>query len=458
MNSTPPVAIIGAGIAGLTAADYLKRNNIPFILFEGGKKIAGLATSFRDSDGFTYDFGAHFITNRLADAVGISADCRLVKHYGEAVWIRGKSYNYPFGLAAIPRMSWSFLKGQFKSATQPKSAADWFRSRYGEVLANEVALPLLEAWSGAPADKLAASLGDGLFGGSTFKTLYLKAAGKLTGRAVACGYNKEKPETPSVWHVYPNAGISTVCEKLAENVKDDIRLESPVEAIIVENERVVALQVKGETYPVSAVISTAPANILPKLVRGTKALESFAQFRYRTMVFVNIRLKRRNLLPDTVMCYPESEFPFFRLTEAPISMPWLAPEGKTIITVDIGCEKDDQYWSMDETKLTELCMKHMAGLIPDIQERFIGASVLKTPIAYPIFLAQYEDARKEFEKSTNIDNLLSVGRNGEFSHMFMEDVYWRTQKRVAALIHYLDHNVPLPVPNTAPAQTMAHAD
>ena len=458
MNSTPPVAIIGAGIAGLTAADYLKRNNIPFILFEGGKKIAGLATSFRDSDGFTYDFGAHFITNRLADAVGISADCRLVKHYGEAVWIRGKSYNYPFGLAAIPRMSWSFLKGQFKSATQPKSAADWFRGRYGEVLANEVALPLLEAWSGAPADKLAASLGDGLFGGSTFKTLYLKAAGKLTGRAVACGYNKEKPETPSVWHVYPNAGISTVCEKLAENVKDDIRLESPVEAIIVENERVVALQVKGETYPVSAVISTAPANILPKLVRGTKALESFAQFRYRPMVFVNIRLKGRNLLPDTVMWYPESEFPFFRLTEAPISMPWLAPEGKTIITIDIGCEKDDQYWSMDETKLTELCMKHMAGLIPDIQERFIGASVLKTPIAYPIFLAQYEDARKEFEKSTNIDNLLSVGRNGEFSHMFMEDVYWRTQKRVAALIHYLDHNVPLPVPNTAPAQTMAHAD
>jgi len=456
MNSTQPVAIIGAGIAGLTAADYLKRNNIPFILFEGGKKIAGLATSFRDNEGFTYDFGAHFITNRLADAVGISDDCRLVKHYGEAVWIRGKSYNYPFGLAAIPRMTWSFLKGRFKSTPQPDSAADWFRGRYGEVLADEVALPLLEAWSGAPADKLSASLGEGLFGGSTFKTIYLKTAGKLSGRAVACGYNKEKPETPSVWHVYPNAGISTVCEKLAENVKENIRLESPVEAIIVENERVVALQVKGETYPVSAVISTAPANILPKLVRGTRALESFSQFRYRPMVFVNIRLKGRNLLPDTVMWYPEGQFPFFRLTEAPISMPWLAPEGKTIITVDIGCEKDDQFWNMDETKLTELCMQHMSGLIPDIKERFIGSSILKTPIAYPIFLKQYEDARKEFEKSTNIDNLLSVGRNGEFSHMFMEDVYWRTQKRVAGLIHHLNNNVPLPVPTQAPAENMAH--
>ena len=437
MNSKKPIAIIGAGIAGLTAADFLKKNNVPFVLFEGGKKIAGLATSFRDTDGFTYDFGAHFITNRLANAVGVSADCRLVKHYGEAVWIQGKSYNYPFGLAAIPRMTWSWFKEQFNTSSQkkhPQSAAEWFRYRYGKVLADEVALPLLEAWSGAPADKLSASLGEGLFGGSIFKTIYLKAAGKIMGKAVACGYNKERPETPSVWHVYPTAGISTVCEKLAEKVRDHIRMESPVEAIIVENEEVVAVQVKGERHEVSAVISTAPANILAKLVKGTHKLDAISQFRYRPMVFVNIRLKGRDLLPDTVMWYPEKEYPFFRLTEAPISMPWLAPEGKTIITVDIGCEKDDEIWSMEEGKITELCMQHMMDLIPDIKERFIGSSVLKTPIAYPIFLSEYEKPRQDFGKSTNIPNLLSVGRNGEFSHMFMEDVYWRTQKKVKQLI------------------------
>ena len=36
---------------------------------------------------------------------------------------------------------------------------------------------------------------------------------------------------------------------------------------------------------------------------------------------------------------------------------------------------------------------------------------------------------KSFEQSTNIENLLSIGRNGEFSHMFMEDVYWRTKNK-----------------------------
>jgi protoporphyrinogen oxidase len=39
---------------------------VPFVLYEAGKKIAGLATSFKDAEGFSYDFGAHFITNRLA--------------------------------------------------------------------------------------------------------------------------------------------------------------------------------------------------------------------------------------------------------------------------------------------------------------------------------------------------------------------------------------------------------
>ena len=441
MKTNKPIAILGAGIAGLTAADYLKRNGVPFVLYEAGKKIAGLATTFKDAEGFSYDFGAHFITNRLAKAIGVSSECRLVKHYGEAVWLKGKSYNYPFGLAAIPKMTLSWAAGQFKSllnGKEPDSAAEWFRQRYGVVLADEIALPLLEAWSGAPAEKLSPALGEGLFGGSTAKTLYLKIAGKLTGRAVACGYNKEKPETANVWHVYPKGGVSTLCEKLADGLEDSIKLESPVEAILVENEKVVAIRAKGETQEVSAVISTAPANILAKLVKGTTLLDGVSHFRYRPMVFINMRFEGRSLLPDTVMWFPEKEFIFFRLTEATISMPWLAPEGKTIITVDIGCEKGDEIWNMDEAKLTELCLQHITSVIPDARKRFLGSNVLRTPIAYPIFLKEYEEQRRNFEQSTNIENLLSVGRNGEFSHMFMEDVYWRTQKKVKNLLETMN--------------------
>ncbi len=434
MKNEKPIAIIGAGLAGLTAANYLHRQNVPFVLYEAGKKIAGLAASFKDAEGFSYDFGAHFITNRLAAAIGVSSDCLVVRHYGEAVYLDGKIYDYPFGLLKIPRMTLSGIKSKLaRNGHAPASAAEWFRQSYGAALADEVALPLIEAWSGARAEDLSAAVGESL-PGSIGKTLYLKAASKILGRAVACGYNREMPEKPSVHHVYPEKGVATLCEKLAEGLEDKIKLETPVEEIIVENERVVAVKANGETLEVSAVISTAPANILAKIVRGTTTLENFKAFRYRPMIFVNIKFDGRGLLPDTVLWFPEDEFPFFRLTEATISMPWLAPEGKTIITVDIGCEKGDEFWEMDEEKLTELCLEHLTKIIPDARGKFLGAKVLKTPIAYPVFLNEYEAARKDFEQSSGIENLLSIGRNGEFAHIFMEDVYWRTGKKVRNLI------------------------
>lgn len=436
MNTQKPIAIIGAGMAGLTAANFLRENNVPFILYEAGDRIAGLASTFTTDDGFSNDFGAHFITNRLAEAVGVESECKTVKHYGEAVWLKGKSYNYPFGLIKIPGISISFLKTKLRlliNSKSPDSAAEWFRNRYGDLLANDIALPLIEAWSGAPAEKLASAVGESL-PTSIVNTLYLKAASLISGRAVACGYNREMPEKPSVWHVYPKDGVATLCRKLAEGLEDSIRLCSPVQEILVKNEKVIGVRVGGKEQEVSAVISTAPANILARLVKGSVALEGISRFRFRPMIFINMRLEGRNILPETVLWFPEKKFPFFRLTEVTRSMPWLAPAGKSIVTVDIGCQKDDEFWAMDEQKLINLSLEHIETIIPGFTRRLLGSTVLRTPYAYPVFLKDYEKERKEFEKSTQIENLLSIGRNGEFAHRFMEDVYWRTRKKVSELI------------------------
>ena len=147
------------------------------------------------------------------------------------------------------------------------------------------------------------------------------------------------PEKPSVWHVYPNEGVSTLCAKLAEGIEGSIKFQSPVQEILVEDEKVVAVNANGVIHEVSGAISTAPANVLGKLVRGTNALQNVSRFRFRPMIFVNMKFKGRGLLPDTVLWFPEEEFPFFRLTDVTRSMPWLAPEGRSIITADIGCEK-----------------------------------------------------------------------------------------------------------------------
>lgn len=442
-----PVAIVGGGIAGLTAAAFLHRHQVPVVLYEASAKLAGLAASFYDTDGFSYDFGAHFITNRLAAAVGIGDRCRTVHYYGESVHLRGKTYSYPFGLLQVPR----FLAGGLTSKLSPvsddrknSSAAEWFRAAYGHALANEVALPLLEAWSGVPAAELSASVGNKLQN-SIGQTLLLKLASRLTGRAVACGYSHEVPENPYVWHVYPEGGIGLLCQQLADQLPEaTVQLESPVEAIRVESERVQSIRVRGQEHPVAAVISTAPCHILSKLVQGTTALQPLSQFRYRAMVFVNLRLQGRGLLPDAVLWTPESHFPFFRLTETPLSMPWLAPGGKTLITVDLGCVVGDELWSMDEETLGKFCVEHLRSLIPDVQSRYLGCRVLRTPIAYPVLLNAYEPARQRLEHTTGVEGLYSIGRNGEFAHILMEDVYWRTIKKMHQVLAFLQQPSRLP--------------
>ncbi len=433
-----PVAIVGGGLAGLTAASFLKRHGIPVRVFEAGKDLAGLAKSERDEDGFTYDCGAHFITNRLAAAVGCSALCKDVAKYGETVHYRSKNYSYPLGLLTSPKFLSSAictkLTGFLK--VDALTVADHYRQAYGKSVADEIANPLTEAWSGVSGSELAASVGQ-KFSNSIFRTIYLSLMKKITGRTIGIGYCSTLRESTSVWHVYPEGGLSAICHAIATDLEPDIQRESPVEAIHTDGDRVTGIQVRGETIPTQAVISTAPVHMLPKLVQGTDKLDYLKRFQFRAMVFVNIRLDGESRLPDVVTWTPEESFPFFRISDIGMGMPFLVPSGKTQVTCDIGCAVGDATWNASEEDLARRCLESLDRIVPQLSKKYLGCRVLKTPLAYPIFKLEYERDRLRFQQGTGIKGLVSVGRNGEFDHILMEDVYWRTRRKMLRVIEEL---------------------
>src|ERR1039457_6928424 len=55
-----PVAIIGAGITGLTAAFYLKRKGIPVTVYEAAGRVGGVIQSLRQN-GYLAEFGPNTI-------------------------------------------------------------------------------------------------------------------------------------------------------------------------------------------------------------------------------------------------------------------------------------------------------------------------------------------------------------------------------------------------------------
>lgn len=60
LRDVKPVAIIGAGITGLTAAFYLKRKGVPVTVYEASGRVGGVIQSLRQ-DGFLAEFGPNTI-------------------------------------------------------------------------------------------------------------------------------------------------------------------------------------------------------------------------------------------------------------------------------------------------------------------------------------------------------------------------------------------------------------
>ena len=424
-----PVVVLGAGFAGLVAAVELDCLGIDVIVLEASGAVGGLATS-HTVDGIRFDTGAHFVTNRLATALGVMDQCRDAAEYSEAVWSNGTAASYPLGLMRSPRYVAAALAARVRRNQAGRTAADRFRSEYGRALADDVAIPLLEAWSGLPADELAPSVLDKIPGGIG-QTVALTLARRVTHRPIAIGYCAEAPQSANVWHVYPRDGLGVFTDRLAAQLEGRIHLGTPAEAIHVRDGQVVGVRVRGDDLPAAAAVTTLPAPVLPRIL-DDPAVAPLAALSFRAMVFLQLRLRGRGLLPAPVTWTPGREFPFFRVTETPMAMPWLAPAGETVLTVDIGARVGDWTWTAGADALASRCLDALAAMIPDVHTRVIDVYSTRTPIAYPVFALATEPARRTIA-THGIRGLVSAGRNAEFAHLLMEDVYWRTLRSMRVL-------------------------
>ena len=430
----PPVYVLGAGFAGLVAARELVDLGHEVVILEAGDAVGGLARTHR-SQGLAFDTGAHFITNRLATAVGVMDECADAVHYGEAVWLDGASASYPFGLMRVPRFSLSAAVARLRSAPPAANATDAFRAEYGRALADEVAIPLLEAWSGLPGEQLAPSVLDKIPAGLA-ETIALTVSRRLTHRAVAIGYCGEAPQSANVWHVYPRGGLDVIVRHLADALGPRVRLRTPVESLTIDSGRVRGVQFDGADHDAAAIVSTLPAPVLGHLA-ADPALAPLTRLQFRAMVFLQLHLRGRDLLPEPVTWFPDRSVPFFRVTEVPMAMPWLAPAGETVLTVDTGCAVDDDTWHAPVERLVHDAVAGLRPLVGDLGPSVIGAHVTRTSLAYPVLATATESDRRRIHDH-GIAGLASVGRNAEFAHLLMEDVYWRTLRTVRALAQGLN--------------------
>lgn len=120
------IAIIGAGITGLVSAFYLKKENIPFTIFESANHIGGVINSHREN-GFLYETGPNSGTISQSGVVDLFDDlkgqCSLeIANAASAkrlIWKQGRWHVLPSGIVSGVQTPLFTIKDKFRLLGEP---------------------------------------------------------------------------------------------------------------------------------------------------------------------------------------------------------------------------------------------------------------------------------------------------------------------------------------------------
>ncbi len=136
------IAILGGGIAGISAAYHLNLRSIPNILYEQNNEWGGLCNNFTIGNGFLFDYFVHlsFTQNEYIKEL-FSQSTPYIKHYPESVnyykglWLKHPAQNNLAPLSSDEKVKiiLDFLKRP--DIHNPINYEEWLLAQFGEYFA-----------------------------------------------------------------------------------------------------------------------------------------------------------------------------------------------------------------------------------------------------------------------------------------------------------------------------------
>ncbi|MBN2237605.1 MAG: protoporphyrinogen oxidase [Bacteroidales bacterium] len=296
------VAIIGAGISGLTAAYYLKKAGIPFTVFEQ-KKFAGGVMQSKTDGTFLYETGPNSGVISHAELADLFCDlngkCEL-ELANEAsvkrlIWQKGKWTPLPSGLFSAVSTPLFTLKDKFRVLLEPfrkkgnnpnENLAELVKRRLGKSFLNYAIDPfILGIYAGDPNYIVPKYALPKLY---NLEQKYGSFVGGTIKKAKEPKTENDQKATRKIFSV--KGGLQNLIHALVEEIgPENIQYQSDVK--FTDHRFTAIKQGKQETF--SHVISTGTATSLPELFPflSESDLQNITVLKYAKVVEASIGFK-----------------------------------------------------------------------------------------------------------------------------------------------------------------------
>jgi len=381
------VLIIGAGPTGLGAGYRLQELGYDdWAILEANDYVGGLATSFTDDAGFTYDIGGHVMFSHY-DYYDDLVDKLMGGEYTELnreawVWMEGRYIPYPFqnNIRDLdPSTVYECVTGLIRAQREARpftNFAEWVDATFGAGIAKHFMIPYnFKVWA-TPAELMSH-----VWIGERVSVVDVEAVLRnviLRDDQVSWG--------PNNTFRYPlRGGTGALYEGLRAHVEDHLHLECPVTAVAPVTRRVHTAD--GRTWDYDVLLSTMPLNHLIARTEGVPDAVRAAVdgLHWSGSHIVGVGLDRPTDSTKNWVYYPEPEVPFYRVTYLSNYSPYMtASPGQTLLLTETS---QSPHKPEDPTTIVERVVDGLvtAGLMTDADRDLVVTTWLCSPaMSYPV--------------------------------------------------------------------------
>ena len=464
------ITILGAGPTGLSCGWYLSKNGYSVTIIEKENFIGGTSTTFQHKD-MALDLGPHRFTPHTEEILKFvknlcGNDLKLMPQHIK-VYLKKKYFDYPFkalelafGMSPFAPIKFvsSFLANSFKKKLKNKpeiSYKDWVENRFGNALYNLTFGPIAKKTWGLDPSNISATIARQRISMPGLAHVAIDLLRGMVG--LKKKYAITNPLFPEGYFFYPENGIGQISEAMASEIKSNggkILLNSKPDKILCSEETITGILIADKSRPFQRdirprcknfstssspqqatkssekgrdkyietdfLLSTIPISQLISIIAPSapfQIVQASSKLKFRSLVLFFLVVKKNKIGDNIAIFFPESKYPFGRVSEQKNFSAKMIPKGKTVICAEITADEKDDIWNKDDKWIfnkivpqLEECSLLKANEITD----YFSHKIYQT---YPVCDLDFEDnLNTVLQYFKSIENLITNGRGGLFKY------------------------------------------